>query len=224
MSANNQKVVVIAGAGGYIGSALVKAFEKAGWKVVGLRRDVDITDTEGVRTYFAKLGYTKGSIDACIHAVAPPLVRKPLLSLTDTEFSAQIDVAARGAFVLFQEAMKRMRPGGTLIGITTSAIEPSRSMDAVGSYVPAKYALRGVLRVLAAQLAPHIRVYAIAPGFLPGGLNRDMPEKVRELIESKLPAITTPEEIAALALELGEGSAIASGSSIRMPGREVHPL
>jgi len=222
------KTIVIAGSSGYIGRAITAQFRDAGWSVIGISRrgdtGCDITDDEQVRREFAMIQGEHGGITACIHAAAPRLVRKPLLELASEEFVGQLEVAAKGAFNVFKNAVPLLRDNGALIGITTAALRPGR-LERVGSYIPAKYALRGVLRVLSQELSPKARVYAIAPGFLPGGLNGDLPSEVREFLSSKLAPTEALGDIARLAQELIEGLIpVPSGSSIAMPGREVEAL
>lgn len=221
------RTVVVAGGGGYVGSAITTQLREAGWRVIDISKrgsGCDIADADQVRRTFAIIHKEHGGINACIHAAAPRLIRKSLLELSPEEFDGQLQVSTKGAFNVFQNAVPLLGDNGALIGITTSALRPGR-LENVGSYIPAKYALRGVLRVLSQELAPKARVYAIAPGFLPGGLNNDLPNEVRAFLSSKLTPPNALGDIAQLAQELIEGSTeVPSGSSIKMPGREVEAL
>src|SRR3989344_5245971 len=181
------QVAVISGARGYLGSAIMREFEAHDWNVVSLsprsKLSCDCTDAKQVAAAFSRIKSKYKVVDACIHAAAAPIDRKAIFQLTAKEFKHQIDVSTFGAFNLFKYVAPLLRPGGVLIGITSSTLLPGRVQPS-GSYVPAKYALQGLLRVLSQEL-PEQRVYAVAPDFLPGGLNRDIPESVRTFIGKK---------------------------------------
>jgi NAD(P)-dependent dehydrogenase (short-subunit alcohol dehydrogenase family) len=194
------KCAAITGASGYLGSLIASELAQRGWDIITISRDDDP---------FQRIIHP---IHACIHAAAPPLDRKPLLSLTLEEMNRHLAVALGGAFMLAAAGVPYMPPGGVFVGITTDAIETGKAVAKMGSYIPAKYALRGFLRVLATELKPQgIRVNAVAPGFMAGGLNRDLPEAIRDL-----KAKTTREEVAATVVKLcTDITAYPSGTSIR---------
>lgn len=206
------KLAIITGGSGYLGSAIAERFKQKGYAPVSFstKGGVDVTDELALKKAIDAAVDKYGPIYACVHAAAAPLERKSLLSIASDSFDKAMAVAAGGAYLLARAAAPHMDPSATFIGITTEAIEPSELVSPSGAYIPAKYALRGVLRALNAELP---RVYAVAPGFLPGGLNGDLPEAVRAVLAQKYKS-PTPEDIAALVVDLCEGSAIPSGSSV----------
>ena len=230
-------IAVITGGTGYLGQAITGLLNSHGWNVVILSRShsevkgatvhvCDITDEEQVRTTMQKIMNGGTLLSACIHAASPHLARKPIVGLTLEECKDQMDVAFLGAFLLAKYATPYLTRDGAFIGITSAAIEPGASPGLMGSYPAAKSALRALLRSLAKELAPEVRVYAVAPGFLPGGLNADLPLSVREFISRKAGKdAQTPEAVAELILDLlQKTAAYAPGSSIDMPSRTVSPL
>ncbi len=231
---DKQPLAIITGGTGYLGSAIVDELRKSGWRVMSLARSVakeetdayecDITKADDVGRTIGKIIEQYGEIAACIHAASPALERKPILSLTADSFDESIQTAVNGAFLLAKAAMPHMREGAAFIGITSQAIEPGTSAP-MGAYVPAKYALQGFLRVLAHE-SSHIRVYAVAPGFMPGGLNRDVPEKVVAFLGSKKDSgFCTPEDVASVVARLcNEKAAYPSGSLISVPSNRVDQL
>lgn len=217
----------MSGGRGYLGSAIGRRFRAGRWQVADLsprgEYPCDVTNVRHVRAALREIRARFGAIDACIHAASAPLVRKHLLDLSAEEFRVQVSVAAEGAFNLFKETRSVMNTGGAFIGITTTALRPGR-LEPSGSYVPAKYALLGILRVLSQECAS-ARVYAIAPGFLPGGLNKDLPENVRAFLASKMTPPSALEDIADVAYELAEGGGdISPGSVVYMPQKDVERL
>jgi NAD(P)-dependent dehydrogenase (short-subunit alcohol dehydrogenase family) len=56
----------------------------------------------------------------------------------------------------------------------------------LGAYIPAKYAVQGMLVMLREELSPQgVRVYSVAPGFMHGGMNSDVPMAFAEMIREK---------------------------------------
>jgi len=217
-----KKIVVISGGTGYLGSAIVRKLSRCGFVVVIITRDdkeksgfvnndfihyvaADITNTKLVEKIAKEVKNRFGKISAIIHAASAPLVRKPLLAESNKDFESQLLVNVTGAFNLFKFFCPIVSSGGAVIGITSQAINSGVPHSPSGSYIPAKYALRGLLRVLSNELKEQsIRVYDVAPAFMPGGLNRDIPEKALEFIKKKSSPkeITSPEKIAGKILSL----------------------
>jgi NAD(P)-dependent dehydrogenase (short-subunit alcohol dehydrogenase family) len=158
----------------------------------------------------------QGPISACIHAAAPKLARKPMLSLTSEEFQSPLSVALVGAFTLAKAALPHMTDGSVFIGITTAALEHNSRPEKMGSYVPSKNALRGLLRVLTEEMrSPRkIRVNAVAPNFLAGGLNSDLPQGILDFLGKKIGA-ETPQDVAEIVVRLcSEEHAFPTGTSV----------
>jgi len=161
----------------------------------------DITDQKKVCEVLLQIEKELGPIVVGIHAAHSPLVRKNVSEVDITTFEKQFTVGVFGGFNFLSEIalLMKSRKDGILIGITTSAIEQDPSEDSfagyiaaksalVGGYVAAKYALKGLLKEFAQTLKEdNIRVYAVAPGFLAGGLNADLPPRLFEFLKEKAP-------------------------------------
>lgn len=205
---DKKQLAIISGGTGYLGSVIAKTLKENGWSVVSLSRNAedldaivcDITNENHVRTVINDIVQKFGNIDAVIHAASPSLERVSLLSVSSNSFRNTIDTAVSGAFYLAKYAVPHMTENSTFIGITSQAVEPRAKYQPYGAYIVAKYALRGLLRTLSIELVQSkIRVYAISPGFLPGGLNRDLPEKVLKFFSDKKgEGISSPEEVASI--------------------------
>lgn len=222
-------LAVISGGRGYVGGAIRMALEKKSWNVVSLGTRVrddgrtfacDVTNEQQVHDVIKKITERYGDIFACIHAAAAPVVNKPLLETDAGSFDVPIMVAVHGAFLLAKEVVPHMKADSAFIGITSKLIEPVAALPPTGSYVTAKYALRGFLRSLAAEVsAKGVRVYAVAPGFLPGGLNDGVSPAMIDFLATRSGIGTaTVEEVAALVQKLcTEKDAYPPGSSISLP-------
>lgn len=162
----------------------------------------DITKAEEVSVAVATAHERLGGLDIAIHAAVSPLVREKASAIDPLAFKQQFEVTAFGGLNFFQAVIPSLRAqkSGHLIGITTAALD-SGALSGMAGYVCAKYALRGLLHELALELAPHIRVDEIAPGFVPTGLHADLPEQVRAFITERAPG-QTPGEVADMVSKL----------------------
>lgn len=240
-----KKIAAISGGTGYLGSAITRKLTDNGFIVVAITKTAktaadliknesvhyiaaDITNAKSVEKIAEEVKNRFGQVSAIIHAASAPLIRKPLLAQSHNDFESQLSVNATGAFNLFKFFCPLALPKSAIIGITSQAIGDNAAHSPSGSYIPAKYALRGLLRVLSNELRERsIRVYGVAPAFMPGGLNRDIPKAAVEFIKKKsLPEeVTSTEEVAEVIFDLiNDKSANMSGKSIAVPGRALIDL
>ena len=119
--------------------------------------------------------------------------RRPFLSFSATELDAAFDeifavnvkgymLAARAA----AEALARNR--GSII--FTSSISGKHAGFGGALYVSAKHAINGLTKQLALELAPGVRVNAVAPGYAPTGLRG-----LESLGQDKNPTGPTPNDL-----------------------------
>lgn len=225
MIKKNKKTVVVAGGSGYVGQYITEALIKSGYFVVNL--SADITRSKEVAGAAKKIRSECKSVAAVIHCAAVPLVRKPILLQKDEDFKAQFNVQVIGAFHLFKYFAPLLSDNGAFLAITSQASDPGASYaGSTGSYVPAKYALRSFLKVLAHELKD-TRVYAIAPAFMPGGLNNDISPLVKKFIleKSKPGHIADPREVAKAILDMiGDKAGNFKGTSVAIPGFKTSDL
>ncbi len=233
---HSKSLAVVSGGTGYLGTAIATELKNAGWRVVSLSKSAsksndevytcDIANEKDVREAIASITKIHGPLSACIHAASPPLERIPILSVPTASFDAALNTNARAAFLLAREMAEHMAENAVFIGITTHAIEPG-TLQPHGAYIPAKYALRGFLRALSAETKKSgIRVYAVAPGFLPGGLNKGIPKTIQDFFARKSGTDSeSPKEIATLIRRLCVGDTkFPPGSSIAFPSLVASPL
>lgn len=216
------KIAVIAGASGYLGQAISQKLSTAGYSVIAVDRSsgYDVTDQEALVTK-AKEVSSLGNIAMIIYAASAPLVRKQLLTLSLEEFNSQLNVNLLGAYNFFKAFVPYLKSGSQLIAITTASLESGRALVKSGSYLPAKAGLRAMLRILATELVESgIEVTAIAPSFMPGGLNADLGTTGLAIISSNADLVmTTPEQVSELIVRLASRElAGAAGKSITVPG------
>jgi len=121
---------------------------------------LDITDEAAVEEVI-------GHLDALDVLVCSPAVnvRKPLLSLSTSEFDRVIDLNLRGSFFVMRAAGRRMAAQGSGSIVFFSSIRAQVVEPGQGVYAATKAGTLQLIRALAAELGPlGVRANAIAPG------------------------------------------------------------
>jgi NAD(P)-dependent dehydrogenase (short-subunit alcohol dehydrogenase family) len=120
-----------------------------------------------------------------------------------------------------------MKEGAAFVGITTHSLELGTIERNIGAYLAAKHALRALLRTLSHELEVRkIRVNAVAPKFMPGGLNAGLPDGVKTLLSrqsdgSTLYADAVAEVVADICIS---PSTFPPSTSIAIPSKTIAPL
>ena len=141
-------------------------------------------------------------------------IGKPALELTVEHFDTTFDVDVRAAFLASQEAARRMADGGVIVNITSVHEHVPRPGYAI--YASAKAALGMLTRSLALELAPKIRVVAVAPGAIATERNTEA-DDLRPQIPLGRPG--TPEEVAAAVVWLvSDEASYVTGASLLIDG------
>jgi NAD(P)-dependent dehydrogenase (short-subunit alcohol dehydrogenase family) len=142
-------------------------------------------------------------------------VSKPATELTADDFDRIFSVDVRGAFLCAQAAAHAMREeGGVILNITSVHEHVPRPGFAL--YAAAKAALGMLTRSLALELAPQVRVVAVAPGAIATERNVEA-DALRP--EIPLQRAGTPEEVAAAVAWLASDEArYVTGASFLVDG------
>ena len=145
-------------------------------------------------------------------------LRVPFEQLTEAVWDASLDVNLKAPFLLSRQlglAMKR-RGGGCIVNLADWAGErPYRNYL---PYCVSKAGLICLTKALAKELAPEVRVNAVAPGpVLPP---EDMPEAERQAIVRATPLrrLGTPEDVARCVRFLAEEAEFSTGSVYHVDG------
>jgi hypothetical protein len=139
---------------------------------------------------------------------------KHALELTVEDFDQTFDVDVRAAFLASQEAARRMTDGGVIVNITSVHEHVPRPGFAV--YAPAKAALGMMTRSLALELAPKVRVVAVAPGAIATERNVEA-----SALDPEIPLGrpgTTDEVAAAVAWLVSDEASYVTGASFLIDG------
>lgn len=136
---------------------------------------LDVTRRDSVTACLDGVVADFGGLDTVVNNAGISDTKRPL-DYTDADWQAIIGTNLTGAWTVAQEAARRMvvsGQSGNIINITS--ILANRVGGGVGPYSVAKAGLAHLTRSLALELARHhIRVNAIAPGYVVTEINQDV--------------------------------------------------
>lgn len=147
----------------------------------------DLCNPEEVAKAFASVKETFGSVDILANN-AGISSRTSLYDYTLEEFSKIMDLNVKAVFVCSQAAARIMREQGGGVIISTSSMVSINGQPAGCGYPTSKYAVNGLTRSLARELAKdHIRVNAVAPGVTKTDMVAALPEETVARISAGIP-------------------------------------
>ncbi len=211
-------------------AAASEAAAKTGARVIAAA--VDVTDTASVVAAANRAVTELGGLDIWVNnAGLYPNV--PLLDVADDDWDQVMAVNLRGVFVGSREAARKMIAaghGGVIINVVSTAgfkgVAPG-----VTSYVTSKHGVRGMVKQMALELAPHdIRVLGVAPTFCTTEGNTaalaQLPDQVREEIAATLTSLLgrvgVPDDIArAVLFCASDMSMFMTGSTLLIDAGET---
>ena len=217
------KVALVTGASRGIGKAIAAAYVAAGASVLLSSRkladleaaaaeiggDVDVVVANAGDPAQAEAAVDRcierfGRLDILVNNAATNPYFGPTIDIDLPRYDKTWEVNLRGAFVWTQLAWRRsMREhGGSVVNIASVgglSVEPT-----IGIYNATKAALLHLTRTLAAELAPGVRVNAIAPGLVKTDMARALwePNEARLGASMPLGRLGEPADIAGAALFL----------------------
>ncbi len=145
-------------------------------------------------------------------------IRKNIRDMSIDDWNRTIEVNLNGAFYLVKAALPYMERGSIVFVSSQLAFKGSPSSVA---YSASKAGMLGLMRSLAIQLAPDIRVNAVAPGTIDTDMIASYTLERRKEREKEIPLgrIGKPEEVArAVAFLLDEDSSYITGATLDVNG------
>ncbi|MFF7315902.1 SDR family oxidoreductase [Streptomyces albogriseolus] len=199
----------------------VKAITADGGRAIAVRADV--ADEHAVAALFDRAEREFGGVDVVVNA-AGRLALSPVADLDLSALDEMHRTNIRGAFVVAQQAARRLRPGGSFLGVSTSVV--GTQFPAYSAYVASKAAVESMTLILARELRGRdITVNTVAPGPTATDLFLDgkTPEEIDRLAKTPpLERLGTPEDIARVAAFLtGPAGHWVNGQVLRANGGMV---
>lgn len=231
------KTYLILGGTGGVGEALARKLAGEGAKVHIGARDAAAGEALAAEIggSFSKLdAEDAGSVAACVAQAGAKLDGlvwaigsinlKPLTRLTDADFLKDFTLNALGAAQAIRAALPALKASdGTASAVLFSTVAVAQGFPAHASVAMAKGAVEGLTRALAAELAPKIRVNAIAPSLTRTKMaqaltqNEQMAQAIAQL--HPLQRLGTAQDIAsAAAFLLGDEAGWITGQILGVDG------
>ena len=241
----HNKVVIVTGAAAGIGNATARRFAQEGCRVAswdvrdgqaepgGLFQKVDVTSSASVNAAADEVAARRGAVHVLVNNAGilrdGQLVKFKDGALTgmmsDEQFDSLIDVNLRGVFHCARAVAPHMiRAGGGVI-LNASSVVGLYGNFGQTNYVATKAGVIGMTRVWARELGKyHIRVNAVAPGFIATDMIKAIPEKILQSLVDHTPLgrMGQPEDIANAYLWLASDAAsFVTGTVLSVDGGAV---
>jgi meso-butanediol dehydrogenase / (S,S)-butanediol dehydrogenase / diacetyl reductase len=238
----DKRVLITGGASG-IGAATAARFLEEGAQVCVLDRDAtacevirqqlpaiseaiisDVTDLMQVEAAFATAVRAMDGVDVLINN-AGISIRHKFLDITPEEWDNVIAVNLTGLFFVAQTAARHMIERGSGVILQTASTNGVMGYPYYADYNATKAGVIELTRSMALELAPNVRVCAVAPGYVLTPMQRaEYTDAMLDEVNRKIPLRrhAKPEEIAALfAFLASDDAAYATGHVYTMDGGET---
>lgn len=238
----DKRVLITGGASG-IGAATAARFMQEGSRVCVLDRDeaacgrikhelpglgeaiiADVTDLMQVEAAFAEAIRLMDGVDVLINN-AGISIRHKFLDITPEEWDRVIAVNLTGVFYVAQTAARHMWEQGSGVILQTASTNGVMGYPFYADYNATKSGVIELTKSMALELAPKIRVCAVAPGYVLTPMQRaEYSDAMLSEVNAKIPLgrHASPEEIAALFAYLAsDDAAFATGQVFTLDGGET---
>lgn len=178
----------------------------------------DITDEPRMTRLFADLAAGPG-LDGVAANAGRTQPMMPSVDLPLDAWRAVIEVNLTGTFITLRAAARAMQgKGGSLIVTGSSTAE--RPLPDYAGYVASKAGVHALVRALARELAPAIRVNLLVPGTTETPLTQAIPGHLDRIARAlPMQSVVRPEELARMAaLALSDSLPHMTGASLLIDG------
>ncbi len=241
-------VAVVTGGGRGIGRAIALGLAEAGADIVlaarrteeieavaeevkalgrrGLGITTDMMDMDQIENLAEQTVKEMGKLSIWVNNAggADDRTMRKLVDVPESQWDYQAGLNLKAVWAGAVAAAKRMDEGSSIINI--SSIEAFNPSPTNGPYAAAKAGVHALTKTLAKELAPKIRVNAIAPGPVPTevfleatGLTMEMMPMVAEQMKIPMGRMGTEEDMAPAAIYLAsEASNWVTGQILTISG------
>jgi meso-butanediol dehydrogenase/(S,S)-butanediol dehydrogenase/diacetyl reductase len=237
-----KRILITGGASG-IGAATATRFLEEGAAVVVLDRDAkgraqiqsqlpklsgtvdaDVSNLKQVEDAFAEAVRLMGCVDVLVNN-AGISIRHNFLDITPDEWDKVIAVNLTGVFYMAQTAARHMFERGSGVILQTASTNGVMGYPFYADYNATKAGVIELTKSMALELAPKVRVCAVAPGYVLTPMQRaEYTNEMLDAVNSKIPMRrhAKPEEIAALfAFLASDDAAYMTGHVYTIDGAET---
>ena len=233
------RVAIVTGGTRGIGAEISRALHGGGYKVVAnFNRNVEgakrfaestgiqvkawnVADFKACETSLAEISAEHGPVDILVNNAG--ITRDVVLHrMTPEAWSEVIETNLTSCFNMCRLVIPAMRDRGFGRIVNISSINGQAGQIGQTNYAAAKAGILGFTKALAIENAPKgITANAICPGYIDTEMVQAVPEKIREVIKSKIPVgrFGDPDEIAHAVLFLVADKAMfCTGSTLTVNG------
>lgn len=217
--------VLVTGAAGVLGRALVAEADLRGARVVAtgrrpnidnavlpeaaIRVPADLRQPDDCRRLVHEAAGHLGGLDIVVNNAAT-LVRRTFRELELDDLDAAWEVNLRAPALIMQESFEYLREaeGPAIVNVVSTA-GVNGGIAAVSAYGMSKAGLIVLTKAVAREYGPHgIRVFALSPPSIDSAMQRSLPAEYRERVRSMnvLGRLATPEEVARFTLLTASGA------------------
>ncbi len=180
-----ERIALITGAAGGIGTAAVEAFNRAGWTVLAVDQSedgdfpegttffkADVSEPASVSELFKAVWGKTDSLDALVNNAAVQIC-KPLVEMHVEEWDVVLNTNLRSVFLMAREAFGLLANAkGSIVNV--SSVHAVATSKNIAAYAASKGGMVALMRAMAIEFADAgVRVNAILPGAVDTQMLRD---------------------------------------------------
>jgi len=236
----DEKIALITGATGGIGSAIAKTLYNQGARVIlsGTNQEkleklaseispdckyiqCNLSNHDEVEILFDKAEELLGQVDILV-CNAGITKDNLILRMKNDDFDQVIDVNLKSTFILNRNAIKKMirRKNGRIINI--ASVVGSTGNPGQANYVASKAGMIGMSKSMAQEVSSRgVTINCVAPGFIESPMTEILSEQQKQAILSKIPCgrMGSSQEIAnTVAFLASEEASYITGNTLHVNG------
>lgn len=240
---NTQKIALVTGGGGGIGSELCRHLAAAGYQVIINYNSnqqkaqntlaslvntghhifqASVTDSQQLAAMASFVEQEYGRLDVLVNnsGVTKPVPHHDLEGLEDEWIDKIMQVNFRGAFAAVRAFKPLLLKGDNSIIINISSIAARTGVGSNVAYCASKAAMDSMTRSLGRALAPAIRVVSLAPGWVMGEYAKTFPASYIQEQKDKTPLARIAEaaDVAKAAIGVIENFTFSTGCVFPVDG------
>jgi NAD(P)-dependent dehydrogenase (short-subunit alcohol dehydrogenase family) len=184
----NEKVVLITGANGGLGTSITEAFLLTGARIIGASRKIsaadfpqsnfepfsgDLTQLAEVRGFVSKIIEKHGHLDILVHVLGAFAGGQSIAATTDQTWEQMRDLNLTSAFYFLRETIPHLRKSNNGRIIVIGSLAAKEAHANIGAYVVFKTALAALVQTVALENADvGLTANLILPGTMDTAANR----------------------------------------------------